>query len=102
MVLTLSEIFPIKNGAVLVTDGQGYATLDGQSQLMIDAFNKASKPLDTAHLTVADDPKACQMLGVIAVPSVFLIEDSKVIGEMIGFANESQINAFLNTGVSPC
>lgn len=102
MVLTLCDALPIKNGMLLVTDGQEYAMLDQLTQGMVDSFNAATKGIDTKHLLVTQDPKLCQLLGVVAVPTIFLISEGTVVAELVGIVNEQQIRAFLETGVSPC
>lgn len=102
MVLSMSEALPIKTGAILVTDGQLYATLDGQSEQTVNNFNEATVGLETAHITCVGDPTACKLLGVVAVPSVFLVFEGRVIGEAVGVCNAAQYKAFVETGVLPC
>lgn len=101
MVLILSELLPFENGCVLVLDGNDYATLEILNQTIIDSFDKVCKG-DRLITSVGIQPRLCQLLGVVAVPTVVIIRNGAVSSSMVGISNEQQLLAFIETGVSPC
>lgn len=99
----LTKALGFKDGFVLVTDGQNYATLVSYTQESVENFISAAQGVSggAAHILLATEPTICKELGVVAVPTLFKIENGKKVAEMVGITNEAQMKAFMLTGVSP-
>lgn len=90
-----------KNGFILVTGGLDYISLNVLEEAYIQDVEEASDGVEVHHVEASTSPRFAEALKCSAVPTIFHIVDSQVIGQFIGVGGVEQIKAYLATGVSP-
>lgn len=96
MVVEVENIDVIKKGDVLV---DFYTQSCAPCKAMIPVLEEISKEftnLKVAKIEVTRNPTASQMFGVMSVPTLMFMSDSRVMETSRGFQNKNSIKAMLS------
>lgn len=95
MVEEIMSIDTIRNGDVLV---DFYTTTCGPCRAMnpvLEEISREFQDVKVAKVEVTKNPEASQMFGVMSVPTVMFLRDSKVKAVSMGFSDKKKIRSMI-------
>lgn len=95
MVVEVSDLSSIQKGNVLV---DFYTTSCGPCRAMhpmLEEMSKEFQNVTIAKVEVTKNPLASQMFGVMSVPTMMVLKDSKVQEVSMGFSDKKKIRSLL-------
>lgn len=95
MVVEVSDLSSIQKGNVLV---DFYTTSCGPCRAMhpmLEEMSKEFQNVTIAKVEVTKNPLASQMFGVMSVPTMMVLKDSKVREVSMGFSDKKKIRSLL-------
>ena len=95
MVTEMKTLDSIKKGNVLLDFYTSTCAPCKALHPVLDEIAEEFKNLTVTKVDVAQNPDAAQMFGVMSVPTVILLKDSKVQDMSTGFSNKAKIRSMI-------
>ena len=86
----------IQEGKVLI---DFFATWCGPCKMLspvIEAVAKENPDLKVVKVDVDEAPAIAAKYGIQAIPTLFILQDGKVLGSQMGYLNKNQLENFIN------
>lgn len=99
MVKEISDISSIKKGRVLIDFYTSTCKPCRALNPVLEEISEECKDITVAKIEVTKNPDATQMFGVMSVPTVMLLQDSKIQEISYGFSGKEAIYSMLRKHV---